>query len=112
MAHAKTWSRPLPQPLVTPKVMTLRTLDDVRQLMRHLPENRRARPTCQQVARDLAEAAAGGDVEGAAIALRLVLMLEGVECRPQRAARAPKGALPPQRVMRDDRPIDRCRDAS
>jgi hypothetical protein len=28
-------------------------------------------------------AASGGDIEGAAIALRMVLMLEGVECRPQ-----------------------------
>jgi hypothetical protein len=35
------------------------------------------------VAADIEAAADGGDIEGAAIALRLVLMLEGVECRPQ-----------------------------
>ncbi len=78
-----TWSRPLPRPLVIPKVMTLRTLADVRELMRHLPEDRRSRPTWRQVAADIEAAAGDGDVEGAAIALRLVLMLEGVECRPQ-----------------------------
>lgn len=63
--------------------MTLRTLADVRELMRHLPEDRRSRPTWRQVAADIEAAAGDGDVEGAAIALRLVLMLEGVECRPQ-----------------------------
>ena len=77
------WSRPLPQPLVIPKVMTLRTLDDVRHLMRHLPEDRRSRSTWRRVAADIEAAAAGGDIEGAAIALRLVLFLEGVECRPR-----------------------------
>ncbi len=77
------WSRALPQPVVIPKVMTLRTLDDVRQLMRHLPEDRRARSTWRRVAADIEAAAAGGDIEGAAIALRMVLMLEGVECRPR-----------------------------
>jgi hypothetical protein len=37
------WSRPLPQPLVVPTVMTLRTLDDVRELLRHLPEENRSK---------------------------------------------------------------------
>jgi hypothetical protein len=47
--------------------------------------HRRARPTWRQVAAGIEAAAGGGDMEGAAIALRLVLvlMLEGVECRPQ-----------------------------
>ena len=31
------WSRPLPRPLVSPTVMTLKTLDDVRELMGHPP---------------------------------------------------------------------------
>ena len=31
------WSRPLPRRLVIPTVMTLKTLADVRELMRHLP---------------------------------------------------------------------------
>ena len=35
------WSRPLPRPLVIPTVMTLCTLADVRELMRHLPTQRK-----------------------------------------------------------------------
>jgi hypothetical protein len=62
---------------------TVKTLDDVRELMQHLPEDRRARTTWRYVAAQLAEAAAGADPAGAAIALRVVLMLEGVECSPQ-----------------------------
>jgi hypothetical protein len=61
--------------------MTLATLADVRELMRHLPADRRARPTWRRVATDIEAAAGGGDIEGAAIGLRMVLMLEGVECR-------------------------------
>jgi hypothetical protein len=61
--------------------MTLKTLADVRELMRHLPVDRRARSTWQRVAADIEAAAGGSDVEGAAIGLRVVLMLEGVECR-------------------------------
>jgi hypothetical protein len=75
------WSRALPQPLLIPDVMILATLADVRELMRHLPADRRERSTWRRVAADIEAAAAGGDIEGAAIALRLVLMLEGVECR-------------------------------
>jgi hypothetical protein len=71
----------LPQPLLIPDVMILATLADVRELMRHLPADRRERSTWRRVAADIEAAAAGGDIEGAAIALRLVLMLEGVECR-------------------------------
>jgi len=76
------WSRLLPRPLVIPKVMTLKTLADVRELMRHLPRATRERDTWRHVAEQLAEAARGGDVNDAAVALRLVLMLERVECRP------------------------------
>jgi hypothetical protein len=47
------------QPLVIPKVMTLKTLADVRTLMWHLPEDRRARSTWRYVAQQLAEAAVG-----------------------------------------------------
>jgi hypothetical protein len=77
------WSRALPQPLLVPDVMSLKTLADVRELMRHLPADRRARSTWCRVAADIEAAADGGDIEGAAIALRMVLMLEGVECRPK-----------------------------
>ena len=78
------WSRPLPQPLVVPTVMTLRTLDDVRELLRQLPEENRSKAAWRYVASQLDKAATGTlgavDVE---IALRLVLMLEGVKCRPR-----------------------------
>jgi hypothetical protein len=33
------WSRPLPRPLLIPDVMTLTTLADVRELLRHVPRN-------------------------------------------------------------------------
>jgi hypothetical protein len=78
------WSRLLPKPLVIPTVMTLRTLDDVRELMRHLPEENRSSATWRYLASQLDRAATGKlnpvEVE---IALRLVLMLEGVKCRPR-----------------------------
>jgi len=77
------WSRPLPRPLVIPKVMTLKTLADVRALMRHLPEDRHGRPTWRHVAEQLADAANGADPADAAISLRLALMIEGVDCRPK-----------------------------
>lgn len=83
MPPRPNWSRTLPQPLIIPDVMILATLADVRELMKHLPEDRRARSTWRRVAADVEAAADGGDIEGAAIALRVVLMLEGVECRPQ-----------------------------
>lgn len=67
------WSRPL----------ALATLADVRELMRHLPTDRRERSTWRRVAADIEAAAAGGDTEGAVVALRMVLFLERVECQPQ-----------------------------
>jgi len=73
----------LPQPLIIPDVMTLATLGDVRELMRHLPEDRRARSTWRRVAADIEAAARGEDIEGAVIGLRIVLSIEGVECRPK-----------------------------
>ena len=63
--------------------MTLRTLGDVRELMRHLPKEHRGRHTWRHVAAELEKAAAGADVIDLAIALRLALMLENVECRVQ-----------------------------
>jgi hypothetical protein len=78
------WSRPLPRPLVIPKVMTLKTLADVRTLMRHLPVDRRGRSTWRHVTDQLAQAASGAvEPEHVAVALRLVLSMEGVECRPR-----------------------------
>ena len=45
------WMLRLPQPLVIPSVMTLRTLADVRELMRHLPPEHRERPTWRHAPR-------------------------------------------------------------
>jgi hypothetical protein len=78
------WSRALPQPLVIPKVMTLKTLVDVRILIeRHLPQRFRAKPTWRYVAARLAEAAHSGNTVDVAVSLRLALSLEGVECHPE-----------------------------
>ena len=76
------WSRRLPQTLVIPSVMTLRTLDDVRAFMRYLPEDRRARHTWRGVKQQLEQAAGGGDLVDVDVALRLALSTDGVECRP------------------------------
>jgi hypothetical protein len=76
----------LPRPLVIPKVMTLKTLADVRQLLRHLPDGYHERSPWRHVARELLAAANGHDVADSAhvaIALRMVLSMEGVECRPR-----------------------------
>lgn len=76
------WSRPLPRPLIIPKVMTLKTLDDVRKLFRLVPAERLELSTWQHVAEVTAEAALGvrdpGDVTAA---LWLVFQLEHGECR-------------------------------
>jgi hypothetical protein len=50
--------------------MTLETLGDVRELMRHLPADRRDRRTWRHVATQLTEAAAGADTVDVAVALR------------------------------------------
>jgi hypothetical protein len=64
--------------------MTLKTLADVRELMRHIPADRRERSAWRPVDAELGKAAAGAaDPGDVAIALRMVLMLESVECRLQ-----------------------------
>jgi hypothetical protein len=72
------WSWPLPRPLVIPDIMTLTTLADVRELLKHLPDGHRERSTWQHVAACLNEAAAGGDTTDVAVPLQMVLMMEGV----------------------------------
>jgi hypothetical protein len=54
--------------------MTLKTLADVRELMRHLPPDHRNRSTWRVVADDLQAAARGADPAEVAVALRLALM--------------------------------------
>jgi hypothetical protein len=59
-----------------PKSNDAQDLADVPELMRHLPEDWRARTTWRCVAADFKAAASGKDIEGAAVALWLVLILE------------------------------------
>jgi hypothetical protein len=65
-------------------VKVLATLADVRDLVElHLPAEHRARNTWRYVATLLAGAARREDEPGyAEIAVRLVLAMEGLECRP------------------------------
>jgi hypothetical protein len=80
------WSRPLPRPLcITDKgkeFLRLATLADVRELIKHVPKERRQFSTWRTVEKALNEAAAGADPIGVSVALRMVLSMEGVECRP------------------------------
>jgi hypothetical protein len=63
--------------------MTLKTLADVRELMRHLPADRRNRTTWRHVAAELEHAGRRRRCgRQSTVALRVVMILEGVECRP------------------------------
>ncbi len=83
MPLSPDWSRPLPQTIVIPTVTTLKTLADVRVLIQHSPEDRREKPIWQHITSQVKQAAASGEVVDLGIALRLALMLEGLECRAQ-----------------------------
>jgi hypothetical protein len=77
------WRRPLPKPIVIPRIMKLETLKDVRALVhRHLPAEYRSKQTWQRVA-SVASAAARGELpaEEVAVALKLVLSMEGIPCQ-------------------------------
>jgi hypothetical protein len=65
--------------------MALTTLADVRELLeKHLPSEHRVKHTWRYVGTLLATAARGeDDAADVEIALRLVLAMEGVECRPR-----------------------------
>jgi len=64
--------------------MTLKTLADVRELIKRLPKDHREKSSWQHVEKQL-NAAALGKVEtiDVAVPLRLVLQLEHVPCLPQ-----------------------------
>jgi hypothetical protein len=83
MQSQPNWSRYLPQRIVIPTVTTLTTLADVRVLMENLPEHHRDSPIWRHIGAQLEQAAAGVDVVDLGIALRLALMLEGLECLAQ-----------------------------
>jgi hypothetical protein len=72
------WSRALPRPIIIPKVMTLKTLADVRELMRHIPADRRERSMWRHVDAELGKVAAGADTADVAIALRMVGKLRAI----------------------------------
>jgi hypothetical protein len=69
----------LSQRIVIPTVATLTTLADVRVLIEHLPEDHRVDPIWSHTAVQLEQAAVGVDVVDLGIALRLALMVEGLE---------------------------------
>jgi hypothetical protein len=76
------WSLCLPQPLNIPTIMKLVTLADIRELIGHLPKEFRDKSTWRHVQAELAKAVEGADPVDVAVALRLALNLERVECRP------------------------------
>jgi hypothetical protein len=73
----------LPRRIIIPKVMTLETLEDVRALVhRHLPAEYCSKQTWQCVA-SIATAAAREQLPAdyVAVALKMVLSMEGISCR-------------------------------
>ena len=69
----------------------------MREVMRHLPKENRNKAAWRYVAAQLDKAATGTvDTVEVEIALRLVLMLEGVKCRPKRR----RAGSPPPLVAR------------
>ena len=77
------WSRPLPQRIVIPTVATLATLADARVLIEQLPEDHRASPIWHHITTQLEQSAAGIEVVDLGIALRLALLVEGLEYQAQ-----------------------------
>lgn len=77
------WTRRLPRPLSIPGVMRLGTLADVRALLGHLPQQHREKPTWRHVADRLDEVARSAELVDLVVPLRMVVAMEGVECRPR-----------------------------
>jgi hypothetical protein len=80
-----TRSRALPQPISIrdngKEFLRLSTLADVRNFLKHVPEERRQFGTWKHVEAELEKAAAGADTTQLSIALQMVLSLESVEFR-------------------------------
>jgi hypothetical protein len=78
------WRRPLPRPTILPDVpLKLSTLAGVRALVhKRLPAPHRSKETWQRVAA-VTTAAARGDLpaDDVAVALKMVLQLEGIRCQ-------------------------------
>jgi hypothetical protein len=78
------WRRPLPRPIVLPDVpLKLPTIADVRDLVhKRLPPQYKAKDVWQRVAVITAAAARGElPAEEVMVALRMVLAIEGLQCR-------------------------------
>ena len=75
----------MPRPIIIPGIVTLVTLADVRSLIEQdLTTRCRQKAAWRYVAQRLSEAADdGGDTTSVAMALRMALSMEGVECRPR-----------------------------
>jgi hypothetical protein len=77
----QNWSRPLPRKMLVAGVIKLSTLADVRELLdRHLPPEFKGKDTWRHVTGELEKAAGGAETEDIAVALRMVLSMEGVTC--------------------------------
>jgi hypothetical protein len=72
------WSRKLSRPLTISGARRLKTLADVRELIRHLPAQHRRRPSWRYVKAEITDAAHSGEIFGASTALRMALMFECV----------------------------------
>jgi hypothetical protein len=66
--------------------MTLKTLADVRELLRHIPAERRQLHTWQHVEKTLQECATGDDPVNISIALQIVLQGERVPYSVKKSA--------------------------
>jgi hypothetical protein len=64
----------LPRPIIIPTVMTLRTLADVRTLLKHIPAEKRVTRDWQHVEATLQE----GNPDDVTVVLQLVLQIERV----------------------------------
>jgi len=82
------WTRPLPQPLqirdCDHPILTLATVDDVRELIVTRPqEESREKRTWRYVAGLALDAANGSDGADLSIVLCMMISLDGVACRPK-----------------------------